>query len=199
MFAPAVGSIFAPRRRIAFRRVGSLENRGTNTIGLEPLSHPLRADAVLGMIHSPPLAHARVDAFAHAFKPQRRSGSGGGSEFYAEAMDRRLGGMAPHTFRGRHRSPPPARPFTGDFEPSFKCAANDVAWMEHIQGEDGWEREGVRECDGLRAPGEGFYCECSPIVIDCTLQDFFSLAIQLQQSTTLRRYSPPFNPLRLIK
>ncbi|PBK64841.1 hypothetical protein ARMSODRAFT_978800 [Armillaria solidipes] len=135
------------------------------------------------MIHSPPLAHAHVDSFAHAFKPQQRSGNGGGSEFYAEAMDRHPGGTAPHTFHGRHRSPPPARPFTGDFEPSFKCAANDVSISKERMDGRGREFGNATACAHLEK----------------AFIDFFSLAIQLQQSTTLRHYSPPFNPLRLIK
>ncbi|PBK81293.1 hypothetical protein ARMGADRAFT_1039447 [Armillaria gallica] len=104
----------APRRiwRSRVNRGDEHDRPQTHEGGRGPLSCPLHADTFSGMMLSPPLSQARVDAFTHAVKLQRRLGSGGGSEFYAEAMDRRPGSTAPHGFRGQHRSPSPARPCT---------------------------------------------------------------------------------------
>ncbi len=68
------------------------------------------------------------------------------------------------------------------------------ARTEHMQGEDGWQREGARGCDGLGMPGEGFSGECSIFKIMYTLtviQDLFFSCHPHQESGTLRQVSTP--------
>ncbi len=186
-----MGLIFEPRRRIEFRRAGTEEEASqwgderdrwqTHEGGCGPLCHP-RIPHHSTMPASTPLPTVS------SFNDVRGVVEGGSSMLKPCTVVQ--GSTALHGFCGR-RPPIMSSPLT--------C----VCLRERsIQGEDGWQREGARGCNGLGTPGEGFSGECSPFVIVSTLtiiQDYFFSCNPHKESTNLRRFPPPFNPLRLIK
>ncbi len=152
LYAPAMGSIFpqddVPRsgERAPRRIWRSRGNRGgTNTIGRRRVRD---ADPCL-VLSAQTLS--RDDAFSTTRPcPRRRLRpslndirgvvEGASSMSRPWIVVRRA--RAPHTFRGATSKSP--RPFTGDFEPSFECAANDFARTERIQGDDEDASSGMR-------------------------------------------------------
>ncbi|PBK84261.1 hypothetical protein ARMGADRAFT_1088493 [Armillaria gallica] len=177
---PAIGPIFGPRRCIVFRGAGGRFLLKDN-VSLPGEQAPRR------------IWGSRVNRRDEHDRLQMREG---GADPHLILSTRTVSRYVPHHSPMPVSTPPPTLASFND----ARIVVEGASFMPRP-----WivVRGARSRCPHMHSTGDVRVLASSglPVALREGWMDgiFFSLSIDMQESSTLRRYSPPFNPLRLIK